>query len=134
MQWWVYMRSQVILIICLDFEYNKCRSPTNINKPSNWSAYTQDIFLCGQKTCPFVNGEQLECLNPIDYAADPNPDQLINMIQGNGVMKYSNIFFAVLSTFKQTFVTGSSRLIILYKQVLNPIFVEVYFYSYIYLM
>lgn len=49
-------------------------------------------------------------------------------------MKYSNIFYAVLSTFKQTFVTGSSRLIILYKQVLNPIFIEVYFYSYIYLM
>lgn len=49
-------------------------------------------------------------------------------------MKYSNIFFAFLSTFKQTFVTGSSRLIILYKQVLNSAFVQIYFYSYIYLI
>jgi hypothetical protein len=45
------------------------------------------------------------------------------MIQGNGLLKYSNIFYAILSTFKQTFITGSSRLIVLYKQVLNPIFV-----------
>lgn len=49
-------------------------------------------------------------------------------------MKYSNIFFAFLSTFKQTFVKGSSRLIILYKQVLNSAFVQIYFYSYIYLI
>lgn len=56
------------------------------------------------------------------------------MTQGNGLLKYSNIFYAFLSTFKQTFVTGSSRLIILYKQALNPIFVEIYYYSYIYLI
>lgn len=64
----------------------------------------------------------------------PNENEIVNLVQGNGLLKYSNIFYAVLSTFKQTFVTGSSRLIILYKQVLNPIFIEIYFYSYIYLM
>ena len=56
------------------------------------------------------------------------------MTQGNGLLRYSNIFYALLSTFKQTFVTGSSRLIILYKQALNPVFVEIYYYSYIYLI
>ena len=56
------------------------------------------------------------------------------MDQGNGLLKYSNILYAFLSTIKQTFVTGSSRLIILYKQVLNEAFVEIYYYSYIYLI
>lgn len=56
------------------------------------------------------------------------------MTQGNGLLRYSNIFYAFLSTFKQTFVTGSSRLIILYKQALNSIFIQIYFFSFIYLI
>lgn len=84
--------------------------------------------------CPIFEGEQLICLNPVDYDVRGNDAEVVNMVQGNGLMRYSNILFALLSTFKQTFVTGSSRLIMLYKQVLNPIFIQVYFYSYIYLM
>lgn len=34
---------------------------------------------------------------------------------------------------KQIFITGSSRLIILYKQAVNSVFVEIYYYSFIYL-
>lgn len=49
-------------------------------------------------------------------------------------MNYQNIGYALFSTIKQTFLTGSSRLVILYKQVLNPIFVMIYFYSFIFLM
>ena len=56
------------------------------------------------------------------------------MTQGNGLMRFSDIFFALLGTFKQTFVTGSSRLIILYKQAVHWLYVEIYFYSYIYLV
>ena len=41
--------------------------------------------------------------------------------------------YALLSTLKQIFVTGSSRLIILYKQVINSAYVEIYYYSFIYL-
>ena len=56
------------------------------------------------------------------------------MVQGNGLLRYSNIFYAFLSTFKEIPVTGSSRLILLYKHVLNPVFVLLYYYTYIYLI
>ena len=58
----------------------------------------------------------------------------MNMVQGFGLMNYQNMGFALLSTFKQILLTGSSRLIVLYKQVLHRTYVELYFYSFIYLM
>ena len=58
----------------------------------------------------------------------------MNMVQGFGLMNYQNMSFALLSTFKQILLTGSLRLIVLYKQVLHRTYVELYFYSFIYLM
>ena len=81
-----------------------------------------------------VDGVQYECLNPIFYGVEPNQAELNNPTQGYGLMQYSNIGFALLSTFKQIMLTGSSRLIVLYKQVLNRAYVELYFYSFIYFM
>ena len=49
-------------------------------------------------------------------------------------MNYQNMGFSLLSTFKQILLTGSSRLIVLYKQVLHRGYVELYFYTFIYLM
>ena len=49
-------------------------------------------------------------------------------------MTYENIFYALLSTFKEIFGTGCSRLIILEKQATNYIFVEIYYLSFIYLL
>lgn len=99
---------------------------------NNWSVYDpDDVFLCGTRTCP-VTGT--ECLNPIDYDVQPDEEELVNMVQGNGLLQYNNILFAFVSTLKQTFGTGSSRLPVLYKQAMNPAFVLFYYYSYIYLM
>lgn len=49
-------------------------------------------------------------------------------------MRYNNIFYALFSTFKQTFITGSSRLMILGKQVTNYFYVLVYYLSFVYLL
>lgn len=84
--------------------------------------------------CSIVDSIQYECLNPIDYGVQPNKQELVNMVQGNGLMNFSNIFYSLLSIFKQTFITGSSRLIILYKQAINYLYVEIFFFSYIYLV
>lgn len=56
------------------------------------------------------------------------------MYQGEGLMRYNNIFYALFSTFKQIFVTGSSRLMIMYKQVINFYYVLIYYFSFIYLI
>ena len=49
-------------------------------------------------------------------------------------MRYNNIFYSLFSTFKQTFITGSSRLMILGKQVTNYFYVLIYYLSFIYLL
>ena len=49
-------------------------------------------------------------------------------------MHYQNMGYSLFSTFKQLLLTGSSRLIVLYKQVLHRVYVELYFYTFIYLM
>jgi len=118
----------------VDYEFNRCRTPDNVLKNSDWTVYTDEIFLCGERSCPMVNSVQLECLNPTDYYITPNEEELVNIKLGNGLLKYSNIFYALLSTFKQIFITGSSRLIVIFKQVLNPIFVILYYLSLIYLV
>jgi hypothetical protein len=56
------------------------------------------------------------------------------MVQGNKLMRYNNIFFALFSTFKQMFVTGSSRLMILGKQVTSQYFTLLYYLSFCYLL
>ena len=118
----------------LDLEYSKCRDPANKERTANWTVYEDRILLCGQKPCPVVNGTQYECLNPIFYGVEPNPNELMNMVQGYGVMNYQNMGFSLFSTFKQILLTGSSRLIVLYKQVLHRVYVELYFYTFIYFM
>ena len=90
--------------------------------------------MCGERACPVVNGTQYECLNPIFHGVEPNPEEMMNMAQGFGLMNYQNMGFSLLSTFKQILLTGSSRLIVLYKQVLHRGYVELYFYTFIYLM
>jgi hypothetical protein len=55
-------------------------------------------------------------------------------MQGYGLMRYNNIFYSLFSTFKQTFITGSSRLMILGKQVTNYFYVLIYYLSFIYLL
>lgn len=55
-------------------------------------------------------------------------------MQGNSLMRYNNIFFALFSTFKQMFVTGSSRLMLLGKQVTNQYYVLLYYLSFCYLL
>ncbi len=55
-------------------------------------------------------------------------------MQGHGLMRYNNIWFALFSTIKQFFVTGSSRLMILGKQVLNQYYTLIYYLSYTYLL
>jgi hypothetical protein len=55
-------------------------------------------------------------------------------MQGNGLMRYNNIFFALFSTFKQMFVTGSSRLMLFGKQVLSQYYVLLYYLSFCYLL
>jgi len=65
---------------------------------------------------------------------EPNPYEVKNIYQGYGLMRYNNIFYALFSTFKQTFITGSSRLMILGKQVTNYFYVLIYYLSFIYLL
>ena len=48
-------------------------------------------------------------------------------------MTFKDIGFALFSTTKQIFLTGSSRLIVLYKQAINRVYVELYFYSFIFI-
>ena len=81
-----------------------------------------------------MNGIQYECLNPLDYNVEPNPDELNHMEFGYGLMTFSNFWFALFSTTKQIFLTGSSRLIVLYKQAINRAYVGLYFYSFIFIM
>ena len=58
----------------------------------------------------------------------------MNIVQGYGLLHYQNMGYSLFSTFKQLLLTGSSRLIVLYKQVLHRVYVELYFYTFIYLM
>ena len=81
-----------------------------------------------------VDGIQYLCLNPIDYDVEPNPDELMHMEFGYGLLSYRNIGYALFSTTKQIFMTGSSRLIVLYKQATNRMYVELYFFSFVFVM
>ena len=53
---------------------------------------------------------------------------------GYGLLSYSSMGLALLSTAKQIFMTGSSRLTVLYKQAVSRVFVELYFYSFVFMM
>ena len=79
-------------------------------------------------------GVQYECLNPIDYNVEPMIEEFTGIEFGSGLLKYSNIFMAFMTTYKQTLITGSSRIILLQKQAMNFIFVLVYYYTFIYLL
>ena len=92
-----------------------------------------EVFLCGQRACPMVDGIQYECLNPLNHGVDPNPEELNHMELGYGLLTFRNIWFALFSTTKQIFLTGSSRLIVLYKQAISRVYVEIYFYSFIFI-
>ena len=80
-----------------------------------------------------MNGIQYECLNPLDHGVEPNSEELNRIEFGYGLMTYRNIGFALFSTTKQIFLTGSSRLIALYKQATSRTYVELYFYSFIFI-
>ena len=95
--------------------------------------YEGEVFLCGERTCPIVNGIQYECLNPLDHGVEPNPEELNHIEFGYGLLTFSSIWSALFSTAKQIFLTGSSRLIVLYKQAINKVYVELYFYSFIFI-
>ena len=69
-----------------------------------------------------VNGVQFECLNPLTYGVEPNPDEVMNMEFGYGLLTYRNIGHALFSTTKQIFMTGSSRLAVLYRQTIHRLF------------
>lgn len=130
----IYFYAVIGLYSFRDYEYSRCRDPSNKMLNGNWSVYDEQVFLCGQKKCPQVGGVQYECLNPIDFGVQPNEEQAYNIMQGNGLMKYDNIFYSLFSTFKQTFITGSSRIMLLNKQVLHYLYVLVYYLSFIYLL
>ena len=81
-----------------------------------------------------VNGVQYQCLNPLDYGVEPDPNELSHIELGYGLLSYSSMGLALLSTAKQIFMTGSSRLTALYKQAMSKVFVELYFYSFVFMM
>ena len=85
------------------------------------------------RTCPIVGDTKYECLNPLDFGVEPNPEELNHLELGYGLMTFRDIGFALFSTTKQIFLTGSSRLIVLYKQAINRVYVELYFYSFIFI-
>ena len=80
-----------------------------------------------------VGGIQYECLNPLNHGVKPNPEELNHIELGYGLLSFRNFGFALFSTTKQIFLTGSSRLTVLYKQAINEVYVEIYFYSFIFL-
>ena len=80
-----------------------------------------------------VDGIQYECLNPLYHNVEPNPEELNHMELGYGLLTFRNIWFALFSTTKQIFLTGSSGLIVLYKQASNRTYVELYFYSFLFI-
>ena len=65
---------------------------------------------------------------------EPYPNELMHVELGYGLLSYRSIGFALLSTTKQIFLTGSSRQIVLYKQAMDRVYVELYFYSFIFMM
>ena len=80
-----------------------------------------------------ADGVQYQCLSPLDYGVEPDPNELSH-IELYGLLSYSNMGLALLSTAKQIFMTGSSRLTVLYKQAVSRVFVELYFYSFVFMM
>ena len=118
----------------LGLEHSRCRHPSNSAKSSNWTVYEAEVFLCGEKSCPIVNGTQYQCLNPLSFGVEPSLDEQRNLEQGYGSLDYSDIWHALFSTTKQIFLTGSSRLIVLFKQSISWVFVEPYFYSFLLIM
>lgn len=42
-----YTHFQVYYQYIVDLEYNKCRDPANLQLSSNWTSYTEEIYLCG---------------------------------------------------------------------------------------
>ena len=80
-----------------------------------------------------VNGIQFQCLNPLNHGVEPNPEELNHIELGYGLLSFRNIGLALFSMTKQIFLTGSSRSIVLYKQAMIRVYVELYFYSFIFL-
>lgn len=131
----IYVYAVVGLFSFVDYEYNKCRDPVNKTLKKGWSVYSEEIYLCGDgRSCPMVNGIQYECLNPLKYGVEPNPEEIYNLNQGYGFLTFSNIGYAFFTTFKNIFISGSTRSLVLYMPTLNSIYSAVYFYSFIYLM
>lgn len=131
----IYIYAVVGLFSFVDYEYNKCRNPGNKNLSKGWSVYEGEVFLCGNgRSCPVVSGVQYQCLNPVDYGVEPNSVELKNFAQGYGFQTFSNIGYAFFFTFKNIFLCGSTRFLVLYMHTLGAIFVATYFYSFIYLM
>lgn len=120
--------------IYLGLEYSRCRHPDNKYKSADWTVYDGEVFLCGERTCPVVDGVQYECLNPLSYGVQPNSEELQHIEFGFGLMGYEDISFALFSTFIQIFQTGSFTLIILFKQAMQRTVVELYYYTLIILM
>ena len=81
-----------------------------------------------------MNGTQFECLNPLSYGVEPNPEELLHLELGYGLMNYEDIGHSLFSTTKQIFQTGSSRLLTLEKQAMQRVLVELYNYSFMVLM
>ena len=80
-----------------------------------------------------VGGVQYQCLNPLDYGIEPDPGELNHIEFGYGLLSYRSIGPALFSTAKQIFLTGSSRQVVLYKQAMDRVYVEAYFYSFIFM-
>ena len=70
----------------------------------------------------------------LDYGVEPDPNELSHIALGYRLLSYSSIGLAALSTGKQIFMAGSSRLTALYKQAMSKVFVELYFYSFVFMM
>ena len=65
---------------------------------------------------------------------EPNPQELVRLEFGYGLMGYEGMGSALFSTFIQIFQTGSFTLILLFKQAMQRTVVELYYYSLIILM
>ena len=80
--------------------------------------------------------EREKLLLETEFQTRANQQQLANWNRvefGYGLLSYGSIGSALFSTTKQIFLAGSSKSIILYKQALNRVYVEVYLYSFVFL-
>ena len=96
--------------------------------------YQEEVFLCGERSCPAVSGTQLECLNPLTLGVEPNPDELLVKELGYGLLNYQDIGHALLVTTIQIFNTGTFALLGLMKQALPRVVADLYYCSFMLLM